>query len=249
MKRVRQGQVRAARIRSPRIVHHDDRRHWGWWLLAALLLLVALWQAFEYGKRQGGYDARKVLAERMQIASEMEAQSRKLKELQAESARYRRQAEIERQASRELQQELMKQQERVADLQSEVKMLKGLISSGSGSLYVRDFVLRPTGEPSRFHYRFTLVQVKEEVKLTQGKLLLKLLGRMGKKSRKLDRSEFSPDKEKTVKLEFRNYQDVEGEILLPEGFKPRELQIEFLPRNRELKKLQTTIPWPDITQS
>ncbi len=236
-------------MRPPRIVHQDDRRHWGWWLLVLLLLLAALWQTFEYGKRQGGFDARKVLAERMQVAAEMEAQSRKLKALREESARYRRQAEIERQASRELQQELMNQQERIANLQSEVKMLKGLISSGSGSLYVRDFVLQPSGEPNRFHYRFTLVQVKEKVKLTQGKLVLKLVGRVGKKKRKLDRSEFSPDKEKTVKLEFRNYQDVEGDILLPEGFQPRELQLEFLPRNRELKKLQTTIPWPDTIKS
>jgi len=242
--RRRSGNVKPMRVRSPRIVHHDDRRHWGWWLLALLLLLAALWQVFEYGKRQGGYDAGKVLAERLRLASEMAEQERRLEEARAEVARYRRQAEIERQASRQLQQEMMKLQEELTALRSEVKMLKGLISSGAGSLYVRDFELEPAGEPARYRYRFTLVQVKENVELTRGKLVMKLAGRSGKKRRKLDRAEFSPDGEKTVKLEFRHYQDVEGEILLPEGFVPRELQIEFLPRNKELKKLEAVFPWP-----
>jgi multidrug efflux pump subunit AcrA (membrane-fusion protein) len=236
--------VKATRVKTPRIVHHGERRYWGWWLLAMALLLAALWQVYEFGKRQGGYLAARELAERVRIAAQMSAQEKRLASLQAEAARYRRQAEIEAQASRKVQEEMVRQQETIADLKAEVKMLKGLISSGAGSLYARDFVIEPASEPRHYRYRFTLVQVKEDVPLTRGKLLMKVIGRVGKKSRTLDRSEFSPDKQKTVKLEFSNYQDVQGEILLPEKFEPREVRIEFLPRNKELKKLDIRFPWP-----
>ncbi len=236
------------RVRSPRIVQHDDHRR-RWWLFAALLLLLAaMWQVFEFGKRRGGYDASKVLAERMQLAQKMAGLEKKLDEARAETARYRRQAQIERQASRQLQEELMRQQERVSSLQAEVQMLKGLVSSGAGTLYVRDLKVEPAGEAARYRYRFTLVQVKEDVELTRGKLLMKLSGTLGKRRQKLDRSQFSPDGEKAVKLEFHNYQDVEGEIRLPEGFVPQELRIEFLPRNKQLKKLQVVFPWPKTEQ-
>jgi len=241
---IRRGGVKPIRVRSPRIVHADERKSWVWVLLALALVGAALWQAFEYGKRQGGYDAAKVLAERMQLAREKGTLEKALNEARAESARYRRQAEIEREATRRLQQEMMAYQDRITELRAEVKMLKELISSGSGSLYLRGLRIEPLGEPGRYRYRFTLVQVRDDVELTRGKLVMKVTGRQGKKKKTLDRAQFAPDGEKAAKLEFRHYQDVEGEMVLPEGFEPRELRIEFLPRNKELKKLEATLPWP-----
>lgn len=236
--------MRPTRIRSPRIIHHQERRsHWLWGL-GVLLLAVVLWQVYQFGRVQGGYDGRQAHAEKQQLLAEMRAQQEKLEQFQGEAARYRRQAQIEQQASRELQKELIRLQDEQARLRSEVKLLKGLISSGAGSLYIKDFRLEPAGEPGRYRYAFTLVQVKENVETTRGKLVMKLSGVVGKKKKRLDRAVFSPDGEKAVKLEFKHYQDVAGEIRLPEKFRPRELKIEFLPRNKELKKLETTIPWP-----
>lgn len=244
MKRPVSSGVQPVRVRSPRIVHPEDHRHRWLWLLAAILAGVALWQAWEFGRQQGDHDGRALTAERNRLAAELEADRKRLEELEGEAARHRRQAQVEQQANRELQEELIRLQEEGSRLRSEVKMLKELISSGAGSLYIRDFSLVPGEEPGRYRYRFTLVQVKEKVETTRGKLLMKLAGREGKKKKKLDRSRFAPDGEKTLKLEFSHYQDVEGEIRLPEGFQPEELQIEFLPRNKELKKLNASFPWP-----
>lgn len=232
------------RVRSPRIVHPDERRHRGLWLLAAVLAGLALWQAYQFGHRQGNLDGEALMAKRDRLVAALEAQNRRVEELQSEAARYRRSAQVEQQASRELQQDLVKLQEEQARLRSEVKMLKGLISSGAGSLYIKDFSLSPGQQEGQYRYRFTLVQVKEDVETTRGKLLMKLAGRQGKKKKKLDRSQFAADGEKTLKLEFSHYQDLQGEIQLPEGFVPEELQIEFLPRNKGLKKLEASFPWP-----
>lgn len=236
--------VRPMRVRSPRIIHADDRRHHGLWLLAVILVGLALWQAYQFGRQQGGFDGRALSAERDRLVAELEAQVKRLEELRSEAVRYQRSVQIEQQASRELQRELVKLEDERARLRSEVNMLKGLISSGTGSIYIKDFKLLPGEKPNQYRYRFTLVQVKEDVETTRGKLLMKLVGREGKKKKKLDRSQFAGDGEKALKLEFSHYQDLQGEIELPEGFDPEELQIEFLPRNKELKKLETTFPWP-----
>ena len=91
----------------------------------------------------------------------------------------------------------------------------------------------------------SLVQVLEKVDVTKGKLLMKISGKRKGKRKRLDRSEFSEDGEKVLKLEFANYQDVDGEIILPEDFKPEGLLIEFLPRNKELKKMSRRFSWND----
>jgi len=213
-------------------------------MLGVLLLAAVLWQVYQFGRVQGGYDGQQANAEKQHLLTEMRVRQKQLEQFQSEAARYQRQAQIEQQASRELQEELIRLQDEQARLRSEVKMLKGLISSGAGSLYIKDFRLEPGKEPGHYRYAFTLVQVKESVDTTRGKLIMKISGVSGKKKKRLDRASFSPDGEKAVKLEFKHYQDVVGEIRLPENFRPKELKVEFLPRNKELKKLETTISWP-----
>ena len=236
--------VRPIEVRTPRIVPHDERRPVWWWLLGVVLLAAALWQSFELGKRQDGLAAQRLAGELQGLRAQLDDQARRLAAAQAEAARYRRQAEVAEEAGRRAQQEIAALQEERARLRSEVELLKQLVARGSGTtLYVRDLILQPGAEPGRYHYQFTLVQLKESRQPTRGKLVMKILGRQGKKARQLDRSQFSPDGEKTMKLEFTNFQDVSGDIQLPEGFRPEKLRIEFLPRGNQ-KKLEITFPWP-----
>jgi hypothetical protein len=233
------------RIKSPRIVHQQDRRG-RWQLLLALLVVAAIaWQAYSWGIRQGGYDGERSTQEITGLKTTLQEQQAELRDISAEAVRYRRQAEIEQQASRELQQQLIAVEEEKASLQSEVEMLRSLVSNDNGTLYIKNFSLKPAGSQGKYTYSFTIVQVMEKVETTRGKLVMKLSGKLKGKAKRLDRAEFSADGEKTIKLEFSNYKDVSGAIALPEGFEPRELLVEFLPRNKELKKLSKTFSWAE----
>ena len=248
MRTVTQGRVKPKRIKSPRIVHQHDRR--GHWQLLLLLVLIGgiAWQAYEFGVRQGGFDRVRSEGEISRLGRDLARAETALKEARSEAVRYRRQAEIEVEANRDLQERLVSVQREKADLKSEVEMLRSLISNDNGSLYIRNLFLRPLDGPNHYRYSFTIVQVLEKVETTRGKLVMKVSGKLKGKSKRLDRSEFSPDGEKVVKLEFSNYQDVSGEIQLPEGFRPGSLLVEFLPRNRELKKLSRRFSWKEHLQ-
>ncbi len=236
------------RIKSPRIVHQHERR-WRWQLLLLLLLLAAIgWQAYSWGVRQGGYDQERSTRESSALKTALEEQLAEIRELEAESVRYRRQAEIEQQASRELQQQLIGIEDERAALKSEVEMLRALVSSDTGSLYVRNLILQPGEQANHYIYKFTIVQVLEKVKTTRGKLVMKVSGKLDGKKKRLDQAAFSGDDEKAVKLEFSNYKDVAGDMIFPEGFEPESILIEFLPRNKELKKLSKTFAWSDYLQ-
>lgn len=240
---MRRRRVEPRPVRAPRIVHEDDRTHLWLWLLLLPLLAAGFWQAYRFGLERGGFDAQRAAAEKAQLDAELQRQGALLEEYRAESARYRRQAEVAEGAAQALQETLDRLEAEKARLQSEVKMLKELIASDAGSLYVRDFTIEPLADAQRYRYRFTLVQVKEQVEQTKGKLVMKLVGRQDGKRKILDRAQFAPDGEKVVKLAFKHYQDIQGEAQLPEGFQPIELRIEFFPRNKGLKKLKAVFPW------
>jgi hypothetical protein len=227
-------------------VHQHDRR--SRWLLVLLLVLGAgiAWQVYSFGVSQGGFKKARASQELARLTRDLEKSQAELKEARAEAVRYRRQAEIELNASRELQEELVRTQAARASLKSDVEMLRSLISDNNGSLYIRNFSVQPLPETGGYHYSFTLVQVLEKVDVTKGKLLMKVNGKLEGKRKRLDRSDFSGDGEKVLKLEFSNYQDLSGDMVLPEGFEPESLLIEFLPRNKELKKLSKRFSWSDL---
>jgi len=240
--------VKPKRIKSPRIVHQHDRR--GFWqaLLLVLLLGAVGWQAYSWGVRQGGYDRDRSTQEIVALKTALEEQQAEMRDLEAASVRHRRQAEIEQQASRELQQQLIAVEDEKAALQSEMEMLRSLVSNDNGSLYIKNLKVQPAAGSNRFKCEFTIVQVMEKVGTTKGKLVMKVSGRLNGKKARLDRTEFSDDDDKAVKLEFSNYQDVRGDMQFPEGFEPQSILIEFLPRNKELKKLSKTFAWEDHLQ-
>ncbi|MEJ2452475.1 MAG: hypothetical protein P8047_17775, partial [Gammaproteobacteria bacterium] len=56
--------------------------------------------------------------------------------------------------------------------------------------------------------------------------------------------------EKHIKEEnfrFRYFQNIEGDIQLPAGFKPQRVTIKVIPRHRSSRKepLEKTFDWPD----
>ena len=54
------------------------------------------------------------------------------------------------------------------------------------------------------------------------------------------------DKEKTdaVKFRFRYFQNINGEMILPEGFQPREVMVVAQSSGRNAQRLEKTFDWP-----
>ena len=49
-----------------------------------------------------------------------------------------------------------------------------------------------------------------------------------------------------LKLRFKYFQNIEGEIVLPEGFLPSRVIVDVVPSGKGLTRLKKTFDWPDI---
>lgn len=205
-------------------------------LLLFVLLLVSLgWQSFDIGRKRGGYDHSRAVHERSQLRDTILQQRQEISALNLETARYHRASQIDSEAMRKSQTDMMSLLDERAKLKKEVGFLRGLISSQSGPVYVRDFKLVSTSVAGQYEYSFVVAQALDDFGVTKGKLQIALVGTVDGKQKEY------PESKK--KLEFFNYQEISGELSLPENFEPQYLQLEVLPSSKKLKKFSKHFAW------
>lgn len=231
------------RIKTPTIVQPSGRKL----LLVLLLLLVALlvqgWQVFKYGRVQGGFESEQAAQKTQQYSRQIEEQEQDIAALRAQSARYKREAQVEREAGRRLQQELIQLHKEGDEYKNEVALLRSLMSQKSGSLYIKRFEVHPTETPNQYRYQLIVAQALDNVGTTKGKLKISIIGKQDGKSKRIKQKEFSENADATIALEFKHYQNVTGLVNLDEDFEPESVEMEVQPSSSKLSKMNTQFAW------
>lgn len=212
-------------------------------LLMSVLLLGLGWQVFEYGRLQGGFDSDHAEQQVRQCMQQVDEERQAATELLAQVARYKREAQVEHEAGRVLQLELINMRREGDELRNEVALLRSLISTKRGSLYVKRFEINPTETDSRYQYQLIVAQALDNVGTTKGKLSISILGKLDGKDKRIDLKQFSEDAAASIALSFKHYQEVNGIIVLPEGFVPESVEMEIQPKNTKLSKMNKQFAW------
>lgn len=216
-------------------------------LLASLMLFFVGWKVYQAGQRLGGYEIEQLKSEMQQQRNLLKKKEQSIADLKSEMTGYQRMAQIEREASRKAQQEILSLEKDLAESRAEADLMRSLVSKNQLSLRIKDFKLeRGTGE-HEYKYRFTLVQVLEGVGVIRGVMEVVVLGQQNGKIRQLDRSEFSADGKRTVALDFKHFQKIEGGIKLPSDFLPESIRIQIRPKNKKIKPMTNEFVWLTVS--
>ena len=230
------------RIKTPSIVQ-PNRRKLLLLLLMSVLLLALGWRVLEYGRIQGGFDSDQADEQVRQCMQQVNEEQQVAAELLAQVARYKREAQVEHEAGRVLQLELISMRKEGDDLRNEVALLRSLISTKRGSLYIKRFEIHSTEIGNRYQYQLIVAQALDNVGTTKGKLSISVLGKLDGKDKRIDLKQFSEDASASIALSFKHYQEVNGLINLPEGFLPESVEMEVQPKNKKLSKLSKQFAW------
>ncbi|MGV6825754.1 MAG: DUF6776 family protein [bacterium] len=237
--------VRVRPVLSPRIHQPDDPWRPVWVVAFVLLLGWLAWQIFEIGRQRGGYDHDRAVRQKQALQTLTVEQQQEISQLSQEVARYRRSSEIDSAAVRKSQVDMTALLNERADLKREVGFLRGLVSSDSGPLYIRDFQLELEAE-NKYRFSFTIAQALENTGLTRGKLKPVLVGTLNGKAAELTESQFSERDKDERKLEFRNYQEIEGVFSLPPEFTPELFRIDVIPKSKKIRAFSKEQSWQDF---
>jgi len=214
----------------------------GWWLAVAILWPLTLAGAWYLASRHAAPSLAATKDALGTTSNALADQQTELKKLRQQVATLRRSDQISRNANVELQSSLAEREEEVSGLRADVDFYERLVgSTGKRSgLNVHEAAFSPEAGGT-WHYKVTLTQNLNRGAISKGQMRLSVEGVRGGKlgSVKWDDLLQKPGSPGQA-FSFRYFQQLEGSVMLPEGFTPQRVRVQL---NAEGNTVDQAFPW------
>ena len=180
-----------------------------------------------------------------QSATALSARSDKLSQ---DVSTLRRSDQISREANRDLERTLAERDEEIAGLRADIAFYERFVGATGQrrGLSVHDLDMQfQSGEA--WHFVATLTQNLNRGAVNTGRVTLLV---EGTRNDRLEKLSWSGLRKQTsapgIAYSFKYFQQVEGEILLPKGFKPLRVTVRLAPAGGSA--VEQSYPWPDTVR-
>lgn len=154
---------------------------------------------------------------------------------------------VDRRAYQEVQQTVLNLNARIAQLENELHFYQRVMApeKADRGLRIDRFDLRPTDNPRVFDYQLVITQVTDNNTFIEGRALVSLVGSRGQTMNvTLPLKDVSPEvDELSVRFRFRFFQNVAGQIHLPEDFKPEKVQVILQSTGSKAMRIESEFDW------
>jgi hypothetical protein len=143
-------------------------------------------------------------------------------------------------------QELASEQEMIAELDRGIRFYKSLMAPGevAEGLSVRSIDLSDNGKSGRYQFRVLVQQNSRKHALMTGTLNVSIAGMRAGEAVEFDLSELSRQVPKAdIRLRFKYFQAIDGELELPEGFDPQLMRVTATSTKPRRSEVSEEFPW------
>lgn len=230
---------------------HNPWKTWTIRVLIFILLLVGGYTLFDYGRFLAGFDSDEAGRVRQELLKTKKQLEGEIDTLRQEKALLERARQIERQAYDELDATLKVLQAEILELKEELAFYRGIVSprEASTGLQLQKFSLEPNGPGRSYHFKVVLTQVLKNDSLASGRVQLQFDGIDSGGPRSLSLREVTENSVKELNYRFKYFQNLEGDIELPEAFTLLRATVKILPRGYENDSIERTIDWSSEEKS
>lgn len=206
------------------------------------------WWIFQYGQSTAGYDYDTLLNERSALNDQLEKAHEEIKKHRERIAVLERGGQIDKQGYGGVEQSLKQAQDEMLELKEEVAFYRGIVSptETASGLSIADFQVSGIGEERAYRFKLVMTQMKSNTRLIKGYARVAFEGVQNGAQVEHTLYKVSGGALDKLKLRFKYFQNIEGEIVLPEGFLPSRVIIDVVPSGKGLTRLKKTFDWPDI---
>jgi len=211
-----------------------------------LVLALAVEAGFYLGQHSafGGMGANPETYRAMQaeLISVQNALRSRVAELEIVSTR----REVDRQTLELVRKELAGQNEEIAALEEGLAFYRGLMSPGdiAPGLNLHDLELTVGERPGHYFFRIVLQQEARKHALLKGKLEAVISGIQDGNEVEYSLAELSDDIEvEGIPLQFRYFQSIEGQLVLPQGFEPGKFRVQASTKKPHEFEIREEYPW------
>lgn len=210
-------------------------------LLAGVLTAAAL--GFAFGYFDAANEFATTSADNQQMALELADAQDELQGLRSQVVMSGRTSIMDQRANEEVQETINSLRQRVMQLEQDVMFYRQVMTPelAEPGLIIAEFTVRPTDLPDNYRYRAVFRQAGAGDRELKGKVQIDVAGMRAGEKVLLPLQEFVSGTE-TVNtiLNFRYFQNIEGELVVPADFLPMQVEIRaesMEPQQRKLEKL------------
>lgn len=211
-----------------------------------LVLVIVGGGASLYGYNRGILVNGDAIAERDRLDVQVQDMTEQLEVLQQELINSEQAGAVDRQALEEVQGTILNLRETIAQLQEDVLFYKQIMSpeNAESGLSIGQLDLLGTDDENRVRYRIELRQVGNNENLVTGYANVNILGTRERQEISLPLRSVALDEDQLdIKLQFRYFQNIQGDLVLPEGFEPQGIQILAVDDSNDGKTIQKSFAW------
>jgi len=226
------------------------RQHQPWKVWLGIVLLIALMAMFFFlGKGYQSYQFDHLQLERETLISRIGELETRNHNLLQKNAHLDGSSKIERDAYELANQELARLQREWLAQKEELVFYRGIVSPKDAALGVnlQSFVVRKKNNQNHYSYKMILTKSGKSTKRIRGGTNIVIRGEKGGRVSEMKLSDLALENQgKDAKFAFKYFQVFEGDIALPEGFEPFEVEIGIKPTTKKVESFTETISWTSV---
>ena len=218
---------------------------------AVLGSIVALYLMYEWGRFEGGYSKFAEIQHRRELAARIEALEEENARLRAEVASAELARSVDNKAYADVEKNLTDLQAQVLKHREQLTFYRGIVSpeDGIGGLRIQRFQVLPGATQRQYRLRLVLVQSMRQETVVSGAVIVQIEGVRDNRPLQLALSQAGVTTARAdgqLPFQFRYFQNLEQDIVLPEGFEPRAVNVEV--RSARLDPVRESYPWQVQTE-
>jgi len=210
--------------------------------LAATVVVGGAVFIYNYGLSMAGFErtaAEETNSELAQRVTKTEAENQELRE---NLARAQRTIQMDQAAYHELDASLKNSAQEVIRLREELNFYRNIISPADkkGGLRIQRLYIEPTRADNKFRYKLVLIQALKHERTIYGSARFEIRGMQGGQETVL---RFPGPNERPISVNFKYFQDIEGNFELPRNFQPQQIRVNVTTSGGG-EGAEATYPWP-----
>lgn len=212
------------------------------WAVGAVVVIAAVYGAYRYGLHIAGFKATEAARTQQRLERQVAKLERTNADMRDTTIQAQRQLQVDKTAYHELDAALQDSTSKLADLREELNFYRNIMSPSDDQrgLKIQGLKIQSSGVPDHYRYKLILYQALDQRNPIRGRVAIHLVGVQDGASKTIEIKDSDSD---SMSLNFRYFQNVEGVIILPEGFTPTRVKIDVSSNDRQKPHLEKWYPW------
>ena len=209
------------------------------------LVLATLVGVYAIGRAQATFEGRAALADEAGLRAALTAREAEVTRLRREVAELDTLKVAQERERQEVSRTIGELQAEVARQSQQLEFLRGVVGRAgpAAEVTIRQVRVIASAAPGRYRLRIALAQPGRPDRTVAGSVRVGVEGQRGGRTVRLDLREVTAQRVAQLPYRFQYFENIEVEIVLPNGFSPERVVVDVRPAGRNVPPAAQTVLW------